>query len=200
MNPIRIALGCVLAVSFSLILACSKQDRASSPPSSNSPAQSEAKNSTPVQTPFRAPTPTVEDEALAKGKDFWFHRFKQCGDSIYLKSAQFANDKRWQQFKGVSMTVVLDPQTLTPANRANGYEWTGDAALVFQGQGLARVYVLNGNTMQWGEWYDYHIPQKYYSISLTKKNGNWSIDTHLNVVGAGYGVQSAPFDCREVPR
>jgi hypothetical protein len=168
--PARPALPKIAAIFITgLLLAagCSKSD---APTKTGAPAKT-----------AEAPTPPVIQEALklaAKlAQDHWVIQedgalwFGHAGNQMTFMTKDV-------QFKPATPKVVAED--ITEADRLNGVEWHG--AVNFSAP--AHRVRMDGNP--WADWEPW--PQgTFWSVELEKRNGNWTADEQMLLVGRSGG-------------
>ena len=133
-----------------------------------------------AQAPDQAARSRLRAEATAEASKFWDAHLSKCGDSyVGQRDSLF----------GLQLTQVMNarfrimPRTLTVADRLNGTEWDGKAA-------VAGDAVRTMTYSQWSEWSSPSTEAQraeregresdfnpwYYRFSLTKTKGAWKIN------------------------
>lgn len=160
----------------------------------------------------------ISKEARKKAQEWWDASVVKCGDDLYTKVARdginmgraFENkDQPLIQFKPVTVQIIEDP--ITDADKLNGIEWKGYAAIPLK---LTFRY-YDEREKKWSSWREgsvIYAPNQLrdafntlagkkvdypLSIELRKEKGQWNYESNN---GESKINPLAKPDCADIPK
>ncbi len=126
---------------------------------------------------------SLDQQAQNQSNVFWNQRIARCGDTTYVGY----KDGNVEAFKNGQ--IRIQPQSLSPTDQLNGWEWRGTTALTAT---ATRLWSVSG-----GGWQDWTPGAGMGTLraAMEKRRGVWSIAPDP------YGPFSdiKPFSCSQVP-
>lgn len=134
----------------------------------------------------------ADAEARAQAEKFWFSQITKCGDSYYRELDLYKGGKEVYEIKEPRVRLV--PWKVTDADRLNGVEWQGKAAL--DATAVREWGTILGH---WESWSNGVWRMSDYQYTMKKVRGEWSVDTNR---GALFEEVShyVPVDCSKLPQ